>query len=250
MGITDGGVVFPALGCWGFPRCPMAACEALASWMLGCHTSLMRIPALLCYATIVMGVAALTGCAPAEEPGGVPAASEDVLPQPVTTDELIGQGTVLQRGKDPAIFCLGGVAESYPPSCDGPQLFGWDWASVEQAETANDTTWGTYAVQGTWDGVAFTRTGDAIPLSLYDPMADIDPRRDESNRGTTDQAELERVVEDMLETYDMPPVTGYFIENGYAWIGVMYDDGQVQAYLDGKYGPGVVAVYSALRPAS
>jgi len=31
---------------------------------------------------------------------------------------------------------------------------------------------------------------------------------------------------------------------------VIYDDGQVEAYLDGKYGPGVVAVASALRPVS
>lgn len=210
----------------------------------------MRTHGLLCAATIAVTVVALTGCATADEPGGAPPASEDVLPNPVASEQLVGQGTVLQRGEDATIFCLGSVAESYPPSCTGPELLGWDWASVEQAETAGDTTWGTYAVQGTWDGVTFTKTGDAIPLSLYDPMADFDPRAEEKNRGSTDEPELQRVVDDMLESYDMPPVLGYFIENGYAWIGVIYDDGQVQAYLDEKYGPGVVAVASALRPLS
>jgi hypothetical protein len=207
----------------------------------------MRTRGLLHAATIAVVVAALTGCATADEPGGPPPASEDRLPNPVTRDQLMGQGTVLQRGKEPAIFCLGGVAESYPPLCAGPELLGWDWASVEEHETASDTTWGSYAVQGTWDGVTFTKTGEAIPLSLYDPMADFNSSADEKNRGSTDEPELLRVVDDMLASYDMPPVTGYFIENGYAWI-VIYDDSQVQAYLDEKYGPGVVAVASALRP--
>ncbi|HYI33343.1 MAG TPA: hypothetical protein VEX88_07780 [Glaciibacter sp.] len=222
----------------------------LASPTPGCHTSRMRTRGLLYAATIAVTVVALTGCATADQPGGPPPASDDVLPIPVTSDQLLGQGTVLQRGEEAAMFCLGGVAESYPPSCTGPGLLGWDWASVEQHETASDTTWGTYAVQGTWDGIAFTKTGDAIPLSLYDPMADFDPRADEKNRGSTDEPKLQRVLDDMLAAYDMPPVLSYWTENGYAWIGVIYDDGQVQAYLDEKYGPGVVAVASALRPVS
>lgn len=220
----------------------------LASPTLGCNTSGMHARGVLLAATIALAVVALTGCAVADEPGGPPPAGEDVLPNPVTDDELMGQGTVLQRGEDAAIFCLGSVAESYPPQCTGPELLGWDWASVEQHETAGGTTWGTYAVRGTWDGVAFTKTGDAIPLSLYDPMADIDPRTDEKNRGSTDEAELQRVVDDMLETYDMPPILSYWVENGYAWIAVIYDNGPIQAYLDEKYGAGVVAVASALRP--
>jgi hypothetical protein len=35
--------------------------------------------------------------------------------------------TVLQEGDGPPELCLGGVAESFPPQCGGPEIAGWDW---------------------------------------------------------------------------------------------------------------------------
>lgn len=66
--------------------------------------------------------------------------------------------TVLESPDHGPQLCLGGVQESYPPQCGGPDIVGWDWSAVD-AESANGTTWGTYAVEGTWDGETFTLTG-------------------------------------------------------------------------------------------
>ena len=107
---------------------------------------------------------ALTACAGTAVPGAeMPAA----LPQPPTnTDELVGQGTVLQKGEGEPQLCLGPIMESYPPQCNGPTIYGWDWSLADYSETASTVTWGTYAVFGTWDGTAFKQTQPPIPLSL------------------------------------------------------------------------------------
>lgn len=65
--------------------------------------------------------------------------------------------TVLDAEDGPQL-CLGGVAESLPPQCDGPDIVGWDWADVDDEETAGGTTWGEYSVVGTWDGERLTVT--------------------------------------------------------------------------------------------
>lgn len=162
--------------------------------------------------------------------------------------EVLAQGTVLQQGEAPPQLCLGAVAESYPPQCSGPELLGWDWLAVEQSETASGVTWGSYAVQGTWDGTAFTRTGDPIPLSLYDPLADIDPRMDPANPGVGEQAELEQLQVELFEADQRMLTSSVF--NGYLFITVVYDDGTLQERYDREYGPDLIAVQSALRPAS
>ena len=55
------------------------------------------------------------------------------------------------------------VAESYPPQCGGPDVFGWNWEAVEGEESASGTTWGSYRVVGTWDAQrrALTMNGPA-----------------------------------------------------------------------------------------
>jgi len=155
---------------------------------------------------------------------------------------------VLQKGDGEPRLCLGNVALSYPPQCTGPAIHGWDWASVEQAETASNVTWGTYAVQGTWDGTAFTVTTAPIPLSLYDPMAHPDPRL-EGEPGPSDEVKLLRVQDDLQKSGDSA-VLGSWTTNGYLFLSVIYDDGSVQEFVDERYGPDVVAVQSALRTAS
>lgn len=161
--------------------------------------------------------------------------------------EVLGQGTVLQVEGEAVAFCLGAVAESYPPQCSGPEIAGWDWASVDGHESANGVMWGTYAVQGTWDGEQLTITQPPIMLALYDPMMIPDPLRDPSNVGATSEADLLQIQTELHEAGTVEVlVSGP--ENGYLFATVVYDDGQVQRYFDELYGSDVVVVESALRP--
>jgi hypothetical protein len=101
---------------------------------------------------LVLGcaVAGLTGCAAA--PAGDPAQAAD-QPQPYAASAM-----VLESPDHGPQLCLGGVLESYPPQCGGPDVVGWDWAAVDGEESANGTTWGTWRVVGTWDGESLTLT--------------------------------------------------------------------------------------------
>lgn len=191
----------------------------------------------------------LAACATPADPG-----SGDVVPggpgepQPIAAPgEVIGQGTVLQLDGEDAQFCLGPVMESYPPQCSGPVIVGWEWPDDGMYEAANGVTWGTYALTGTWDGVEFTLTQPAIPLALYDPMAEEpDPRHDPENAGDNSDDLLLRIQDDMSSWTDVLVLTSW-PENGYLWADVYYDDGTIQSYLDEVYGPDVVIVQSLLR---
>lgn len=83
-----------------------------------------------------------------------------------------GTGTVLESDEHGPQLCLGGVAESYPPQCSGPDIVGWDWGAVDGAESANGTTWGSYTVIGTYDGQRFTLTEPAQPPEDPPPLDD------------------------------------------------------------------------------
>lgn len=184
----------------------------------------------------------LTGCGAVAAPGGNPGTEP-----PSSSGELIGQGTVISDGDGPARLCLGAVMESYPPQCSGPEIIGWDWAAADQSETAAGITWGTYAVQGTWDGTAFTLTQPPVPLALYDPPATIDPRTDPANPGAGSNAELESLQQELAGA-EPGGVLMSWVENGYLFITVEYDDGTLQSAYDARYGPDIVAIQSALRP--
>src|SRR5262245_9982995 len=44
---------------------------------------------------------------------------------------LRGGGMVVSpKGDDATYLCLGGVLESLPPQCSGPEIVGWDWDAV------------------------------------------------------------------------------------------------------------------------
>lgn len=197
-----------------------------------------------CAAIIAASVIALAGCAAS----GADSAPADGLPRPAATDELTGAGTVLQRGDERPRLCLGGVEESLPPQCTGPVIHGWDWASAPASETVSNVTWGEYVVHGTWDGVGFSITRDAVPLSPADPMPHPAPGSPgEQSPGAGSEAELLGVQRD-LQAPGHPTVLGSSPGNGYLWLDVIYDDGSVQAFMDRKYGADVVVVQSALRP--
>jgi hypothetical protein len=88
--------------------------------------------------------------------GAEPPATSTPLPQPAGLYE--GEGMVLEaKGRGPEL-CLGGVTDSLPPQCSGIPLLGWDWRSLDGAESAAGTTWGSYHVIGRFDGETLTVT--------------------------------------------------------------------------------------------
>ena len=207
----------------------------------------MRIPrALMLLAAPVLVLAACATPADPGTSGDVPGGPGDLGPI-AAPGEVVGTGTVLQKGGGDAQFCLGAIAESYPPQCSGPVIVGWEWPDDGMFESANGVTWGTYALTGTWDGVEFTPTQPPIPLALYDTIRpEPDPREDPANAGDNSEELLSRVQDELSAWTDVAVLMSY-PENGYLWATVLYDDGSIQAYLDDVYGPDVVVVQSALR---
>lgn len=152
---------------------------------------------------------------------------------------------MLQRDNEPPQFCLGAVAESYPPPCTGPVIRGWDWSVVGHFESASSVMWGTYAVYGTWDGTEFTTTCTPIPLSLYDTVRFVDPRLAETGDG--DEHQLQRIQAELLaaENHD---ILSSETSNGHLVVTVLFDDGTIQASLDEQYGGNLIVIQSALNP--
>ncbi|MHA7191522.1 hypothetical protein ACX80N_14665 [Arthrobacter sp. MDT2-16] len=163
---------------------------------------------------------------------------------PPADGEVIAEGTVLQIDDGLPQLCLGGVMESYPPQCSGPPIMNWDWDLAGGSETASGVTWGAYAVTGTWDGTTFTRTGVPISLALYDRAPITDPMA--GRQGTTGQAELDRILQDIYFRHAGYTVTAG-IERGFVVVTVIHDDGSFQERMDAEYGQDVVVVLSALR---
>jgi hypothetical protein len=100
-------------------------------------------------------VSLLAGCSTNEsvEVGGGADRSAD--------QELTGTTTVLESSEHGPQACFGGVMDSYPPQCGGPDIVGWDWDAVEGEESASGTTWGDYSVVGTYADGALTLTRPA-----------------------------------------------------------------------------------------
>ena len=208
-------------------------------------TQLRRVPLLLAASASLL---LLAGCAtPAATPGSSGDDSSDTSSIGATIaapGEVAGQGTVIQTGDAAPQFCLGPVAESAPPQCSGIELAGWDWDAVDGEETMGDVTYGSYALTGTWDGSVFTSTS-AIMLALYDPMPFVDPLLDAENAGDTSEADLTRIQTEITESAPFVVLESYW-QNGYLFVRVIYDDGSIQAWVDDKYLPDVVAIRPAL----
>ncbi|MDX2375457.1 hypothetical protein M4I32_01415 [Microbacterium sp. LRZ72] len=208
----------------------------------------MRLPgtgvAILAAAALVL----LTGCAtPAGDPvpsgspvGGDPPALAAASPAP-PSGEVIATGTVLDAGEPE--LCLGGVAESYPPQCSGIPLDGWDWSGVDGSEQAAGTRWGSYAVQGRYDGERFTVTGPVTLLALYDPMA---PEQLALEPGDTDVQTLDS-IQDELPGLLGEQVLSSSVREGRVWTQVVWDDGTLQQAADAEFGENVVVMLSALQ---
>jgi hypothetical protein len=102
---------------------------------------------------VILGVMATAACAEAKTesvgstPGGAVGGAEGLLR---------GSGMVLQEESDSVpVLCLGFVADSLPPQCEGIPIEGWEWDAVEGEEIASGTMWGSYELTGTYDGATF-----------------------------------------------------------------------------------------------
>jgi len=165
--------------------------------------------------------------------------------------EVSAQGTVMDVRGDVEL-CLGAIMESYPPQCSGIPMSGWSWDGVEgweESGTGESGTirWGAYAVQGTYDGTAFTSRQPPIPLALYDPIAFADPTGGAT--GAADEAtvaELQDLLPERLGA-DGSFYLGSYPERGYLWVDVIWDDGTLQQAADAEFGDDVVVIRSALR---
>ena len=183
----------------------------------------------------------LVGCAGPAGSGG--AQFGEAYPQP-PDGEVVGQGTVMDVA-GAAELCMGPIAESYPPQCSGIPLKGWSWQGIDGSESSDDVRWGTYAVQGTYDGDALTVTAPPIMLALYDPMPIPDPSGGEPGEG--DESTLLALQEELPERLGDEYLSSS-LDNGYLWVDVVWDDGTLQDAADAEFGADSVIVRSALRP--
>lgn len=195
-------------------------------------------------------VSMLAGCTAPTQSGDRPAASSNATTSSVP-GELRGQGTVLQQRPAEPIFCLGIVTASDPPLCNGPAITGWNWNSVSRSKTTGTVTYGDYQLQGMWDGKTFTlgqTPPRALGLNEY-VRGPRDPRREAAHRGAGTPDQLRKIRNELSKNSD--PATLYaVVENGYVFLTVIHDDGKLQKEMDRVYGPKIVAVESALRPAT
>lgn len=195
--------------------------------------------------TAVAAVALLTLTACGSAPGSSAPTSVALTTAPAPEGRVIATGTVID-GPEGAELCLGAIAESYPPQCQGVPLDGWSWQGVDGSETSGDTTWGAYAVYGLFDGERLEVTDPPIMLALYDPVRPDDPTG--GRDGATTEAELTR-IQDELASRLHAEATSIWTERGYVWVGVPWDDGTLQDAVDSAYGEDVVIVTSMFRAA-
>jgi hypothetical protein len=198
----------------------------------------------------VVSVLLMTACGTdtvdsAADPGGDPGgSSKPAMPTDIPAAEgpVVGLGLVLDNG-EPG-FCLGPVAESYPPQCRGLALEGWDWKQHQgEFDQAGDVRFGSFAVTGTFDGTTLTYQS-AVSGAVYDPMPW--PQPTSSAVEAHSAAELERIAQDLQE---LPGALSTMPGDNLVVVDVVHDDGTLQEWADATYGAGLVFVHSALASA-
>ncbi|HSO63632.1 MAG TPA: hypothetical protein VLQ78_00910 [Ornithinibacter sp.] len=204
----------------------------------------MRLPRLQALAIAVL----LSACGAASSgPGSTdPTMAPPVVTVPAADGPVTGVGTVIEKPGRPPELCLGPVAESWPPQCEGTPLSGWDWAQhppEQQTEPGGPLTrWGTYAVTGTFDGVTLTVSG-AVPLARYHTMAGPTPTP--VTPPDLDAGEWDAVLGAVRAAPGL--LSAERADPGPVQLAVVHDDGSVQAWADASFGVGAVVVTSALR---
>lgn len=121
-------------------------------------------------AVLFLGGLLLIGCAET--------AGSAAVPEPVGAERYAVSTTVLESPDHGPQLCLGGVQQSLPPQCGGPDVVGFQWADVDDEKSANGTIWGDYGLVGTWKGDRFTLTEppgdpDSVPRPDGPPELDL-----------------------------------------------------------------------------
>jgi|SRR5215211_676365 hypothetical protein len=99
----------------------------------------------------------LVGCAASDPGGQAPAKSAAARHRRYQATAMVLES----RDHGPQL-CLGAIADSLPPACEGLPIPNWHWDRVQGEQTANGTTWGRYRLVGTYDGASFTVSGAAL----------------------------------------------------------------------------------------
>lgn len=210
-------------------------------------------PRLIGAGLVAALVAALLGCTGPTTPDVKSSEKPSYRPSAtVGPGELVGHLLVRQEGAEEPLFCMGGVNDSYPPGCTGPTIHGWDWDSVDGEKRAANVIWGDYEVRGIWDGTSFTvgkQPQSFTPPTEPPPNRPVDPLLDPRNRGAGTESRLEQIQRELWES-GQPVLSDTQIENGYLFLRVPYDDGSIQARMDERLGPRLVAVRNAFWPAN
>jgi hypothetical protein len=199
---------------------------------------------LIALSVLVLVTGCGTGTADsATDPGG---SSRPPMPTdvPAADGPVVGLGLVLDTSAEgkPG-FCLGPVAESYPPQCTGLAMEGWDWKEHKgEFDNAGGVKFGSFAVTGTFDGTTLTYQS-AVSGAVYDPT----PWPEPTSSATEDhsQAELEAIAEQLNE---LPGALSTMPGDNLVVVDVIHDDGTLQDWADATYGDGLVFVHSALAP--
>ena len=179
----------------------------------------------------------------AEDPGSSVPAMPTAIPP--ADGPVVGLGLVLDAssGGEPG-FCLGPVAESYPPQCTGLAMTGWDWwEHPGDFDRAGKVRFGSFAVTGTFDGETLTYQS-AVSGALYDPMPTPEPTSGAGEQHS--QAELEAIARELNE---LPGALTTMPGDNLVVVDVVHDDGSLQDWADSRFGDGLVFVHSALQPA-
>lgn len=132
-------------------------------------------------AALLIGATACGESSPDSAADGADSSSAKPTAAATPTGEVTGLGMVIDQGEGTSL-CLGPIAESYPPQCEGLPLEGWDWASRDDFEDIEGVKFAMYAVTGTFDGTTMTVTQEPISAALYDPMPDPTAGRAQSTR--------------------------------------------------------------------
>jgi hypothetical protein len=189
----------------------------------------------------VVSLLALTGCA-----AQAPTAPTSPSVSPI--NELTATTTVLDRGDEHGvILCLGLIGQSYPPTCAGPAVEGWDWAAIDGEKTATGVTWGDFEVVGTWDGEALTLTQ---PPTVKDDSDEVmQPNRTLPPADPDKAPKVDQALTDYIAASEASSgVLTVGEDAGRLHVNVVFDDGSLQEKADELYGADVVVIDSALRP--
>jgi hypothetical protein len=177
----------------------------------------------------------------AQDPGPTAPALPTAIP--AADGPVTGLGLVLDNGKPG--FCLGPVAESYPPQCTGLAMTGWDWSEHRGAfDDANGVRFGSFAVTGTFDGETLDAQS-AVSGAVYDPMPWPQPTSSAAENHT--QAQLDAIAEQLV---DLPGALSTTTGDNLVVVDVIHDDGSLQAWADSRFGDGLVFVHPMLAPAA